>query len=594
MQRFYFKHYFFIFMIIIMITALSETAECKTVENDKHILFISGYNPDYPSVNAWIDGIKEQFNKDDTYNFTYSYSYFDLIHFASQDDYLPEMARHLAAKFKNAPPDLIICDSFMLPFLQTYSQKIFPNVPIAAIQVNDPIPINRQLFDNLTIISSDNDDKEKIIQLILTTRPNTQKIFIIVNDSPLGHSAIKSILANKDKYPNIQFVFSNKMDYEEIYNNINTFKNDTAILYLFWNRYDDNKKLLPLQIFQKIYHSAKVPIYTINSYYIGKGATGGYIHNWKQVGQYAAKACIDILAKKKLSPVINTPNCVNQYIFDWHELTRWGINENLLPENTQIENKPPSLWTHYKNWIIYGSIVILLETSLTIFLFITYRKRKKAENKVTQLNINLEKIIRERTSELEKTIAELTSTKILQENTNNYLTTLNKKLHEISITDELTGLNNRRYTAKKIKEMIQKFKISGEIWSLGMADIDFFKKVNDKYGHDAGDFILIEVSKIMKKNLSGVDIVSRWGGEEFILLMPKTNLEQAKNKLENIRQLIDKKIWIHNDNVLHVTITLGVSTIHIDDAVEEDIIKRADLALYNGKNSGRNVTITEQ
>ena len=121
-----------------------------------------------------------------------------------------------------------------------------------------------------------------------------------------------------------------------------------------------------------------------------------------------------------------------------------------------------------------------------------------------------------------------------------------------------------------------------------MADIDHFKVVNDSYGHDAGDIVLQELGRLLKANIREGDIACRYGGEEFVIIMPDASLQVCQERAEDIRVQFDKmRIKYHQYN-LHVTISLGVATFPLHGSNGEEILNRADQAMYRAKQAGRN------
>ena len=162
-----------------------------------------------------------------------------------------------------------------------------------------------------------------------------------------------------------------------------------------------------------------------------------------------------------------------------------------------------------------------------------------------------------------------------------------KKLEELARTDPLTGLLNRRGLMEMMEYEIKRAKRSGKRFSVIMGDIDHFKEINDLFGHDTGDIILENLADIMKKTLRSQDIISRWGGEEFLILLPETPLAGAQCAAEKLRQRIMDHVHRIRDMEFNVTITFGVCEVK-SDYDTEICIKRADNALYQGKESGRN------
>jgi len=123
-----------------------------------------------------------------------------------------------------------------------------------------------------------------------------------------------------------------------------------------------------------------------------------------------------------------------------------------------------------------------------------------------------------------------------------------------------------------------------------MGDLDHFKNINDTYGHDCGDFILKEVANILRELSRETDIASRWGGEEFLLLLPQTDGEGAFILAEKIRQSLEDADYIYQDQLLKLTMTLGIA-VYKEGMTIDEVIKNADIAIYNGKKAGRNQVV---
>jgi len=156
--------------------------------------------------------------------------------------------------------------------------------------------------------------------------------------------------------------------------------------------------------------------------------------------------------------------------------------------------------------------------------------------------------------------------------------------------DYLTGLYNRRYFFDTMREYMDEVAETSEKFAVAMIDIDHFKKVNDTYGHDVGDKVIVALSEILRTSTSQRDIVSRFGGEEFCLVLKNINRYSAVDILERIRGEVEKfSFHINKDDVLKFTISIG-ATIHEDGEIE-DSIGEADMMLYNAKNGGRNQVV---
>lgn len=164
-----------------------------------------------------------------------------------------------------------------------------------------------------------------------------------------------------------------------------------------------------------------------------------------------------------------------------------------------------------------------------------------------------------------------------------------KKAEELAIRDGLTGLYNYRYFHQRIEQELQRARRYKSPLSLIMADLDFFKDYNDRYGHLKGDDVLREVSKLLLDSVRKVDFVARYGGEEFAVILPETDEGKAKIVSERIRQSVEKHLFPYEKGKKNkLTISLGTVVYPHDGKTKLSLIKRADEALYYAKNTGRN------
>lgn len=157
----------------------------------------------------------------------------------------------------------------------------------------------------------------------------------------------------------------------------------------------------------------------------------------------------------------------------------------------------------------------------------------------------------------------------------------NLALEESSITDGLTQIYNRRKISEKLNEEYLRAQRYNGIFSVILADIDWFKSINDNFGHPTGDKVLYEIAQLIKHSLRITEYVGRWGGEEFFIVLPNTNAADAYILSERIRNSIADTVFL---TTRQITCSLGI-TEHIQNNSLEDIISRADIALYRAKNN---------
>ncbi|WP_417581898.1 PleD family two-component system response regulator [Pelagibacterium sp.] len=159
----------------------------------------------------------------------------------------------------------------------------------------------------------------------------------------------------------------------------------------------------------------------------------------------------------------------------------------------------------------------------------------------------------------------------------------------MAVIDELTGLYNRRYFERHLAMVLNKAQEQDRDMALMLLDIDYFKPVNDTYGHDVGDAVLKEFATRLQRNIRGVDLACRFGGEEFVVVMPDTDMRAAQGVAERVRSAIaDEGFQFGADRPLNVTVSAGLALNDRENDTPESVIKRADVALYMAKRSGRN------
>ena len=172
---------------------------------------------------------------------------------------------------------------------------------------------------------------------------------------------------------------------------------------------------------------------------------------------------------------------------------------------------------------------------------------------------------------------------------NHMLESKNREYETMASTDSLTGLYNRYKFSELYLSSYTSMVQRHNSMSLIIVDIDYFKKVNDTYGHNAGDSVLVQISHALLRTLRYIDIICRWGGEEFVVLLPTASLQNAYDLAQKLRKYIEK---LEIDRVGHITASFGVSQVKEGDEMQ-DAIDRADKALYLAKKSGRNCVKTQ-
>ena len=213
------------------------------------------------------------------------------------------------------------------------------------------------------------------------------------------------------------------------------------------------------------------------------------------------------------------------------------------------------------------------------------------ESKRTELGINDYLI---RPLDEQELTARLT-TQVKRKRYNDQLRASVAQTIEMAVTDGLTGLHNRRYFDSHLETLFERAEARRRPLSLMITDIDRFKAINDMHGHDGGDDVLREFAARLRQNVRGIDLACRFGGEEFIIVMPDTEFAIAQKVAERVRaQIAATPFEIgNNGKQIDVTVSVGVSSLQPPHDNAQALLKRADLALYEAKNSGRNKVVAK-
>ncbi len=216
-------------------------------------------------------------------------------------------------------------------------------------------------------------------------------------------------------------------------------------------------------------------------------------------------------------------------------------------------------------------------------MFIQMKQRIDYELELRSLQKTTEKAYQDREEafvQLEKVYAEIArkQSEILE---------MNNELLNLSNTDKLTNISNRRFFTEELERHIDRYTKEGIVFSLLMVDIDHFKKVNDTYGHLAGDSVLVQLAGLLTQEVGSDNRVARLGGEEFVIILPETNAEEALKLAVKLNKAVENANW---EIINRLTVSIGASTFSENDT-DVTIVNCADQALYWAKENGRNCSI---
>jgi diguanylate cyclase (GGDEF)-like protein/PAS domain S-box-containing protein len=230
-------------------------------------------------------------------------------------------------------------------------------------------------------------------------------------------------------------------------------------------------------------------------------------------------------------------------------------------------------------FLLNGRKYLVGETECIDCILVPMKKRIDYELELRSAKKQLEAAYLEK----EQALAKLEQLHLEIEQKQDELLNINATLVELSVTDKLTGLKNRRFFQEQLEEQLAIFHETAKLFSLLILDIDHFKKVNDTFGHQVGDEVLAQLAQILNAQARQGDVVARFGGEEFVIILPETDVNASWTIAEQLRQTVEQAQW----QTGRITISIGIATVTEEDT-DMTILKKADQALYVSKENGRN------
>jgi len=286
----------------------------------------------------------------------------------------------------------------------------------------------------------------------------------------------------------------------------------------------------------------------------------------RQVSVLFLNGSRDEASKILLSEVLPKTAPLLSHLSELTQMQRLDVEKTLLLASQEAESGRTRI-------TIFSIFAVLVSLTVT-FIAIWYGR--KLSGQLQDMNSYLEEKIYERTESLLDTQKEL-----LEDNS---------ELTRMALTDNLTGLSNRTHMNQILHKEFSRFERHSQCFGIIMLDIDHFKSINDKFGHDAGDTVLKKLASIFEGAIRSSDFIARWGGEEFLICCTTIEEEDLLPIAETIRQLVANTDFEHKQQI---TASLGCAAIVKGETIG-DLIKRADVALYEAKNNGRNLSIVSE
>lgn len=506
------------------------------------ILVIHSYNTSFPWTTAFEESLREEADIPDSGLELYIEN-LDVTRFGSVSE-LEALARFITAKYKNVPIDAVIGNSdHACVFIDEYL-RFPPSVPRAYYTTGYE---NQKpwIFGIAAKYDRNIRDTWSLVGDIFPLMDNV----IVISGDPYSTRSVYSHIVELAKKSGIPVRLLEDFTFDELKAEIARVPPTTAVFITPVLKDKTGASSTPKRLLSELAELSPAPIFTFWETMTGSGTVGGYVISARTSAKEMVHAIRDYLSTGSFKNEYTVSKCV----IDRIAMERYGLRSDRIPEDATVINWPEPLYVRYArtimqvaNFVFIGFITVLL---VAVILIVRSYARLRVVNR--------------------------------------QLLVARMEAEDLSLKDALTGLLNRRAFLPLVEYELQRRGRFGSVASLMVADIDHFKRVNDTYGHDVGDIVLKEVAKAMRETIRGTDTLARWGGEEFIVLLPDTDEDNGFVLAEKIRRVV---MDIRFDPCPPVTISIGIARNDADESFL-DWFKKTDGALYRAKETGRNRTV---
>jgi diguanylate cyclase (GGDEF)-like protein len=468
---------------------------------------------------------------------------------------LEGMAPYLRTKYAAVKFDAIITENAVAAAFLAAHPELFPGVPRHYVNHGQ---LGWQPPDGAGY--EVRSDFARAIGVIPQVAPNVRRIAVVGDQSARCQEWVSAIRAVAQGYnKRIAFEYWDNQTFEDLQRAAHGLDRGTALFLLMTNRDSAGAMISPGELARTLAASTQAPVFTHTESMVQSGVVGGYVVSGESVGRLIAQIMLG-------EPPVQ--DRLQGYLFDYPTAKRLQLRN--LPPEAMVRNRPDNVWDLYRWQIIAGITLIVLQGVLISSLVLALRSRRRTLGTLADERNNLEDRVLQRTLEL---------------------LMANKKLEELATTDPLTGIANRRKMTDQISHELERTRRFHHPLSLLMIDIDHFKRINDTFGHEVGDKAIVAVSKLLTESMRSIDLAARFGGEEFVLLMPETHVEVAMHAAERLRELVSA-LRVEAGDGAQVALTVSVGVAAADPLGAQDtpssLLVRADKALYRAKKEGRN------
>ncbi len=565
-----------ILFFVLLISPDTYASENKNIQN---VLILNSYHQGLDWTKEQTEGIIDTLQKSG-YNFSFCVEYMDWKNYNSLEN-INYLIDYYYFKYHNKSIDIIITtDDAALEFALEYRNKLFSDAPVVFSGVN---------VEGMQSITKGYDRVTGVIEVINPTQtlkiakkinPALKKIYLMNDNSESGLSTTHIMMNAITEFdPGLSVISWSDLPFEEAVQKASEMDDQSIILIGTYFRDGNNKLYDNNYVTMEISENSKVPVYHLYDFGLKHGIVGGTMLSGRMQGEKAAINAIRILEGEDTNLIPISISVSTRTIFDYNQLIRFDIPLNILPEDSEIINKPFSFYETYKtlvNSVVAVFCIVLLFVCILLFYIRMIRKMKRS---LQENNEELSELYEELIASDEEIKQQYDEIVIINEK----ISQSEEKLANLAYYDSLTGLMNKLslYERAKINALED-----GRA-ALLFIDIDNFKYVNDTLGHAFGDKLIVKVSERLMALLKDDYSLYRLSGDEFIIIMNQIEArEQAEEYASYILENFKKDFDSLGSN-LHISLSIGISICPDHGRDLEQLLKFADIAMYKAKEAGR-------
>lgn len=539
-----------------------KTESSTTVPNysGKRVLMISSYSPSFRTYYQQINGVKSVL---DRYHIALDNEFMDTKRLYTEENFRL-FKQYLTYKLSHLPAydAVITADDDATNFVMDHRQELFGETPVFFMAVNNYDNAVRYAKEKNVTGVFEAPSYHDTLQLAYTLNPTAKRVVGLVDATSSGQGDLKLFLAERDKFKALDFTALDlsTLTFQDFKEQLAAITPTDIVVLISVYRDQAGATTTFEQGLKLVLESVNVPVYHTYEHGVGDGLLGGKVVSHTKQGAAAGSQVLKYIGGTPVSQIPLIDQSPNQYLVDWQVLTAYRLDGAILPTDVVLLNKPQTFIDRYGSSIIIVLVTMIVEGILIATLLHSLRTSKKAKNKLEAINEELEcslEAVKNRDSQI----------------------------YDLIYIDMLTGLSNRFAIYEKIEDRI--VLRQEESFYVMFLDIDNFKNVNDLFGHDIGDALIKETGRQLRRVLNPDVQVGRFGGDEFVFLISNAwDMETLLCFIKEIENIFKTSIKLMELS-FYLTISIGVSKYPEHGRSKEELIKKADIALYEAKKAGK-------